>query len=152
MPSERCLGGTVLFKRPKKVSRSQRFTSQFLPKARLHSCLAQYKKKNFKKKKKLSKSRRGILGGNTNQNEAPRVSSWGSDSARTHNTWPHLFTFLLPAPFILLFSSQQSYLPTFTHPRPAAREPLSLIPQPSPEGTYLSSPRPEAALLHCRWL
>lgn len=59
-------------------------------------------------------------------------------------------SFLLPLSCFFLPSNPTS--PLSHTPRPAAREPLSLIPQPSPEGTYLSSPRPEAALLHCRWL
>lgn len=78
-----------------------------------------------KKKKKLFKVRlKNILGGNANQTGAPRVSRWGSSSARTPNTWslclPPSCAHLFPC-----FSFQQSCFPTFSHTQTlAAWEPL----------------------------
>lgn len=71
---ERCLGGILLFKWPRKVSGNQCFTSLSLPKKKkkktcLHNCLAQYKK--IKAKRKLSKSRRRKSYGET-QTRAPK--------------------------------------------------------------------------------
>lgn len=54
--------------------------------------------------------------------------------------------------FFTLFLSSNPTSPLSATHNPAAWEPRDLIPQPSPEGTYLSSPRPEAVLLHCGWL
>lgn len=95
-------------------------SSTSLPKPHLRSCLAQYKNKNLKKKKLFKVRLKNILGGNANQIGAPRVSRWGSSSARTPNTWSLSCAHVFPC-----FSFQQSYFPTFSHTQTlAAWEPL----------------------------
>lgn len=60
------------------------------------------------------------MGGNTNQNRSPKVSSRVSGAARMPNTLSHLFAFFLLLSFLYpIFSFQQSYLPTFCHKHPS---------------------------------